>query len=444
MVFYPCGSPAYQPRACRFGLHLREGMKTLIDRLQHTGLWLFFFTRFSVHQFYRQRGLQIASSLAYATLLSLVPLVTVMFGFLGGLPIFENMGDSIQSFIFNNFAPAFGDSVSQYLDEFASKASKLTGTGIIVLLLIALMLMATIDSALNTIWHVRKRRNPVARFLVYWAIISLGPILLGIGLVSTSYLLSTSVLSDVDVSLGFELKARLLSWLPFLTTSVAFSLIYILVPNCYVSRRNALIGGFIAAVLFELAKYGFGIYVRSVPTYEAIYGAIAIIPTFLIWIYTSWVIVILGAHVTFCLSAFRLEAWRYGEKDADWNFVDAFSLVNALWQSQKQGMPLSSASLKKFKVKLPQFQVNEIMGILESANWVRGTAGGAWLLSRDLAEVSLMDLHRIIPRRLPLEIHDRKANHTTEALNEILGRHNIEKEALFDACLRDLLKESEN
>lgn len=179
---------------------------SIIEKAKHVILWLFFFARFSVRQFYRQRGLQIASSLAYATLLSLVPLVTVMFGFLGGLPIFENMGDSIQSFIFQNFAPAFGDTVRGYLEEFASKASKLTGTGIIILVAIALMLMATIDSALNTIWHVRRRRNPVARFLVYWAIISLGPLLLGIGIVSTSYLLSTTVVSGVDVSLGIDLK----------------------------------------------------------------------------------------------------------------------------------------------------------------------------------------------------------------------------------------------
>ena len=231
----------------------------LLDSLQYACLWLFYFSRFSTRQFYHQRGFQIAASLAYATLLALVPLITVMFGFLGGLSVFENMGDSIQAFIFNNFAPTFGDSVRHYLDEFSQKASKLTTTGIIVLVAIALMLMATIDSALNSIWHVRRRRNPVARFLVYWAVISLGPILLGIGLVSTSYILSTSVVSEVDVSLGVDFKNKLLSSLPFLTTSVAFTLIYVLIPNCYVSRRNALIGGVIAAVLFELAKYGFGI-----------------------------------------------------------------------------------------------------------------------------------------------------------------------------------------
>jgi membrane protein len=416
----------------------------LIKSIRQSLLWLFYFSRFSIRQFYHQRGLQIASSLAYATLLALVPLVTVMFGFLGGLSVFEDMGDSVQTFIFNNFAPAFGDSIRQYLNDFSQKASKLTTTGIIILIAIALMLMATIDSALNTIWHVRHRRNPVARFLVYWAIISLGPILVGIGLVSTSYLLSTSVVSGVDVSLGFELKKNLLSSVPFLTTSVAFTLIYVLIPNCYVSRRNALIGGVIAAILFELAKYGFGIYVKSVPTYEAIYGAIAIIPTFLIWMYMSWVIVILGAHITFCLSAFRMEFEKKATRGSDWTFVDAYMLICGLWRAQKQGMPLSSIKLKKYGIKLPQFQVNEIMELLLAASWVQRGAGGSWLLCRDLAEVTLKDLYDIIPKRLPTTEQAQQGDNWANYLHEFLAKHNTETDELLSLPLRDLLIQAEH
>ncbi len=418
-------------------------MSKLIDNLQHQCLWLFYFSRFSIRQFYRQRGLQIASSLAYATLLALVPLVTVMFGFLGGLSVFENTSDSIQTFIFNNFAPAFGDSVREYLNEFSQKASKLTTTGIVVLVAIALMLMATIDSALNTIWHVRRRRNPVARFLVYWAIISLGPALLGIGLLSTSYLLSSAVVSEVDVSLGLDFKNRLLSSLPFLTTSVAFTLVYVLIPNCYVSRRNALIGGVIAAILFELAKFGFGIYVKSVPTYEAIYGAIAIIPTFLIWMYMSWVVVILGAHITFCLSAFRLDFENRGGRDSDWTFVDAYRLICGLWLAQKKGTSLSSNNMKNYGIKLPQFQLSEIMEILESASWVKGSSGGAWILCRDLGEVSVLDLVHIIPRRLPMNDSVQFGDIWTNQLRDLLYAHNEELDELLSISLREVLLKAE-
>src|SRR5690606_1670964 len=124
--------------------------------------------------------------------------------------------------------------------------------------------------------------NPVARFLVYWAILTMGPLLLGVGLFSTSYLFSLPLISGVDTTFG--VKERLLSWLPFMTTSIAFTIIYILIPNCVVLRRHALVGGIAAAILFELAKYGFGIYVRTMPGYQTIYGALAVIPIFLIWI----------------------------------------------------------------------------------------------------------------------------------------------------------------
>ncbi|MFT5351069.1 MAG: membrane protein, partial [Gammaproteobacteria bacterium] len=277
----------------------------------------------------------------------------------------------------------------------------------------------------------------------YWAIISLGPILLGVGLISTSYLLSISAASGVDVSFGFDLKAKLLSYLPFLTTSVAFTLLYVLIPNCFVSRRNALIGGVIAAILFELAKYGFGIYVKAVPSYEVIYGAIAIIPTFLIWIYTSWVIVILGAHITFCLSAFRMEFENKGMHGSDWTFLDAYKLVCGLWRSQKKGVPLSSANMKQYGIKLPQFQVSEIMELLESANWVKGSAGGAWILCRDLAEVTVMDLYMIIPKRFPMNESAQSTDGWTNQLHLLLAKQNNDLEELLSLPLRDLLLKAE-
>ncbi len=363
--------------------------------------WQYYFARFFFRQFYKQKGLQIASSLAYTTLLALVPLLTVMFSFLGGLPVFENVGETIQTYIFNNFVPAFGETVLEYLRSFSRQASQLTVTGVAFLFVIALMLMATIDNALNSIWHIRSQRNPIARFLVYWAILTMGPILLGIGMFSTSYILSLPALSDMDT--GFGLKERLLSWLPFITTSIAFTILYILIPNCFVLRRHAIIGGVIAAVLFELAKYGFGFYVRAMTGFQTIYGALSVIPMFLIWIYTSWVVLLLGAHITYCLSAFRLELEKRGMKDHDWSFDEVYQVIKLLWLGQKEGKSVSGVDVRKGGVKIPQHQVNEIMGCLQAANWVHATGSGYWILSRDMDEVSMLDLVKIIPKPLPME-----------------------------------------
>ena len=369
--------------------------------MQYLLEWVYYFTRFSFRQFYQQRGLQIASSLAYATLLALVPLITVMFGFLGGLPVFENAGDTIQTYIFNNFVPAFGETVLAYLQTFSQKASQLTITGLVMIFFIAIMLMATIDNAFNTIWHIRNRRNPVARFLVYWAILTMGPLLVGVGMFSTSYILSLPAISDVDSGLG--LKERFLSWLPFLTTSIAFTILYILIPNCFVLRRHAMVGGVTAALLFELAKYGFGIYVRDIANFETIYGTLAIVPIFLIWIYTSWVVLILGAHITFCLSAFKFSSEKRGMKDHVWSFSDVYQVIYLLWIAQKEGKSMSSYEIRRGGVKAPQYQINEIMGHLQNASWVQSTGSGHWMLSRDMDEVSAMDFVKIVPRPLPLD-----------------------------------------
>ena len=236
----------------------------VLEVLKKGVVWLFYFCWFAVRQFSQRRGFQNASSLAYTTLLSIVPLVGVMFSFFGDLPVFKEVSELVQEFVFGNFVPAFGQTVQEYLIKFSVKASQLTVTGIAALILIALLMMSTIESSLNHIWNVLSRRKAMSRFLTYWAILTVGPILVGAGLYSTSYLLALPVVSSVDSSL--MIKGKILTLMPFITTSLAFTLMYILIPNCYVNRRNAIIGGLVAALFFEMAKYAFGLYVKAVPS----------------------------------------------------------------------------------------------------------------------------------------------------------------------------------
>lgn len=411
---------------------------TVTERSMNVLTWLLHFCRFLWRRFIEQRGLQTASSLAYVTLLSLVPLFTVMFGFIGGLPVFEKLSGEIQSFMFSNFVPTFSEAIEQSLLVFSEKARQLTFTGTLVLVLIALMLIATIDDALNRVWHVKSRRSPPARFLVYWAVLTLGPLLVGAGLVSTSYLLSLPLLDDVYST--FSLKARLLRIMPFISTSIAFTLLYILVPNCYVNKRHALISGVIAAILFELAKFGFGIYVTAMPTYQAIYGAIAVIPIFLIWIYLSWVVLILGAHINYCLSNFDQQDFMSGS-GGEWDLTHVYRIIGELWLAQKQGSSLSVRALKQKGVRLSQNRIAKILGILQEGHWVHRTSGGQYMLSRDMDDVSVADLHRLLPCKL--FNRDRLVNNDPweASLTSLFDSYRSGMDEVLSTSLADLLKE---
>ncbi len=360
--------------------------------------WLRRFLPFVALRLRAQHGLQIAAALAYTTLLSLVPLLTIMFALPDVFPVSARFGDMIQEFVFSNMVPEVGVTVREYLRGFSLNASRLTLSGLTLLVIIALMMMATIDNALNRIWHVHRQRGPAARFLIYWAMITLGPLLVGVGLVSTSYLLSLPALTEMDSAL--LLQKRLLSVLPFLTTTTAFTLLYALVPHCHVRLRYACWGGVAAAVLFELAKIGFGFYVRTAGT-EEIYGALATLPLFLVWIYTSWVIVLFGAHLAYCLDEFQIGDASYGASGG-WGFADAFDVVRILWQAQQKGTGINPQDLPRHGVRLPRHAVHEILACLSEGHWAEETADGAWMLSRDPAAVTLLDLYRLIPRRLPM------------------------------------------
>jgi len=245
--------------------------------------------------------MQIASSLAFTSLLSFVPLLTVVFIFFSDISLLQNFSKVIQNFIFINFIPEFGQIIQDNIAIFLAKASQLTVTGSLLFVLVALMLLATIDNAFNLIWGVKKKRNPIMRLFIYFLLLLLGPLLIGIGIISTTYILSLPVIADVNTIFG--IKRYVLNYLPFLTTFIVFILLYVLVPYCYVPKKNAALASVICTILFELAKNGFGVFIREMSSYENIYGALAVIPLFLIWIYISWVIILFGAHITFCLSS---------------------------------------------------------------------------------------------------------------------------------------------
>ena len=270
-------------------------------------------TRIVMRRFNEDRCMQIASSLTFTSLLAIVPVVTVAVTVIAAFPFFAQLTAALQVFILQNLMPASAEAVASYTQQFSTNAEKLTAVGIAFLVLTAIMLLLTIDRAFNHIWRVRKPRPVVQRWLVYSAVITAGPVLIGASLTLTSWLVGEAVglVSGLPGA-----GVALLTVVPFVLTSLALALLYAAMPNRRVALGDAAAGGFLAGISFELMKRAFALYISYFPTYTVVYGAFATFPLFLMWIYLSWLVVISGAVFVASLPEWREAAEQCGRVGA--------------------------------------------------------------------------------------------------------------------------------
>src|SRR3546814_216869 len=258
------------------------------------------FAAYCGRRFMADGCLRRATGLSYASLLAIVPVLAICFGLLAAFPAFERLRFEAQVYLFQNLVPNAGMEVSDQIATFVENARSMTGIGTLALLVTALLLLSTINGAFNAIWRVTEPRPLMIRLMAYWMILTISPLLLGASLSLTSYGFVSAVMEQGERAFGLT---RLL---PFLFAIGGFTLLYAVVPARPVAFRHALAGGVVAGVLFELLKAGFGFYLRQFPSYEAIYGALAAIPIFLVWMYLSWAIMLLGAAVAAAAPEWRL------------------------------------------------------------------------------------------------------------------------------------------
>ena len=351
------------------------------------------FWRFLFRRFLDDNGLDSAASLTYTTLFAVVPTMTVTFSVISMVPAFRELGGELQSFIFRNFVPSTGATLLSYLQAFSEQARQLTWLGVLFLVVTALMMMLTIEQAFNTIWRVRQPRRGVSSFLIYWAILSLGPLLLGAGFAISTYVASLSLLAGPDALFDVTWLIRIA---PLLLEVAAFTLLYAVVPNTRVPVRHALLGGLFSALLVEAAKKLFSLYVSAFPAYQLIYGAFATVPLFLLWIYVCWLIVLLGAELACNLSSTR--AWRTRPLP---RLLALLGVLRIFQDRQRTGATLRHAQLRREGWPLPEEEWHEILGFLQREHLVCRTAGNAWVLCRDLNAYPLDRLLARSPWVLP-------------------------------------------
>lgn len=330
-----------------------------------------------------------AAALTYMSLFALVPLLTVMYTMLSAVPSFQQSGGQIEAFIFDHFIPSTGTEVKEYLMEFSSQTRKLSGVGIIVLIITAILMLKNIEKNFNAIWRTEENRNTLSSFLLYWAILSLGPLFIGLALGISTYLLSLKVFtSDIDL---IGIGPMLLGFLPYLLTAIALSLLFAAVPNARVSIKHAVIGGLITALLFEIAKQLFTRLV-AFSSYEMIYGAFAAIPLFLLWIYLSWLIVLAGAELVHALEGFHADC-RHQYSD----LVVSLGILEQLWQRHQTGEALREQDILRTPWLFGQYTLSSdqwtpIRSKLLAAGLITVSQSRDFILGRDLNHYSLADL----------------------------------------------------
>lgn len=324
--------------------------------------------RFAVKRLSDDRLPQVAGSLTFTTILSLVPLLTIALAIFTAFPLFSTFRSSLEAYFVQNLMPkGVANTILGYLNQFSSKSARLSAVGGVALILTSVLTMATIDRVFNQIWRVKKSRPLLQRILVYWAIITLGPLLIGVSISVTSYVYSAT--NGVVTSVPF-IGASFYTLISVLLTTAAFTLLYIAVPNQWVDWRDAVWGGLLAGVAVEIAKRLFASYVMKFPTYTMVYGAVAALPIFLLWIYMLWMITLVGALLTAALPIVRYERWWHVASPGS-EFVDAMKVLKILHDARANGESATvDVSLLRTHTQMGLEELQNLLQKMLDAGWV--------------------------------------------------------------------------
>lgn len=357
------------------------------------------FSAFLWRRFLDDRLFESAGALAYTTVFALVPLSMVVFGVLSAFPVFDQWSDSLTHYIFTNFVPSAARKVEDYLKGFTANTGQLTTAGVIALVTSLLITLGSVEATFNRIWRVKTARPKLSRFLVYWTVLTLGALVAATSLALSTQFFSLAVFSTAP---GRMLEAMMMRLAPMAIELLAFAAIFRVVPHRTIKWRYAVAGALLSVLLFELVKWGIGLYIGSFGSYQKIYGPLAFVPVFLLWIYLGWVSILLGASFASSMSAFRYQpaAMRLPE---GFEIYGLLRLLGRFMEQRRLGRGLHTDEILLQEPLLTDALVQELLGQLCAIGLVARAESGEWLLSRDLDDLTMADLYEACQLRIPIE-----------------------------------------
>jgi len=361
------------------------------------------FAMYALRRFLADGCFAASGALSYTTLVSLVPLAVIAFGSLSAFPIFSQVHDQLVALVFRNLVPSIGEQAAWWFRTFADSAAQTTAIGVAGIAATGILVLVTVEDQLNLIWRVSSPRPWVQRILAYWTLITLGPLLIGISLSLSTYF----EIAARQVGFGEEAVAWIASsWLhgvaravPALLEFIALTLLYCLIPNCAVRWRDGALGAAIATLAIEILKVGFSIYIGAASFYQTVYGALAIIPIFLLWMYISWMAVLLGAVVAAALPNWRIDERVGTIPSGGVRLGFSLALIAALARAQRRGEAKSTPELAA-ELGVATTVIDEHLKPLAEAGFAAHTQDGRWVLSWSPETATLHDLYEAL--HLPL------------------------------------------
>lgn len=393
----------------------------MLDKLKASGIldqkWIQFI-RFVLYRFEADRCRESAGSLTYTTLFAIVPMLTVFLVIVSSIKALEPARQQMQTWIYSNFLPKTSIAFDKALNAFTENSSNLTIIGILFLFVTTVLMLSSIELAFNRIWRVRQARGGIVGFMRYWTIISLGPIILGTAFVLSSTVASMNLLSNTVAGYQFDF-AYVLLFISFTLTCLGFSLLYWTIPNRSVPIKSAVIAGVFSGVVFELLKHLFGFIMSNFTSYQLVYGAFAALPIFLLWIYTSWLVVLLGVEISYAITAFHSD--KTTKRHPILMLLDVLELFH---QKQKRGGTVSDREAMNILGRGEIGKWPYFIELLEKQNLITRTDSNEYVLIRNLEQVDLWQFVKDLPYALPhrSELNDSTPNdHVMQVVGSTLA-----------------------
>jgi len=406
----------------------------IVERAVAFSIDLVRFVVYAALRFWHDRCFGAASSLSYTSLLAVVPVVAIGFAILAAFPVFDKIRADLLQFMLSNFLPSNVEAVRSFLDTFLKNTRELTAVGIVALAVTAIILLDTIDTVFNLIWRQKQARPLHQRLIMYWAILTVTPLLLGGSLAVTTIVIAKTRLAADGGFVSFWLQA-----LPVIFLFAAIALSYLIVPYRRVRIWHAAVGAAVVVAAFQTLRWGFQLYFRMFPSYETLYGALALIPLSLVWMYLVWCIVLLGAQISASIPEWTARRLMGQAPPPMVRLARALEVLERVLAAHRAGTEVRDEDLAG-RLATAAESAGPVVGALEAAGLIVRTEKDAWLLGRDLSQVTLDDLFRVLEMKIEHNLPpDALEAGWSGALEKLLARYEAAGSEVLSADLETLL-----